>query len=138
MKSALIIHLRRLLLFSAVVSLAAVAAFFILPGTFFSPAIPFLILFFIATSLLSFHYIIRTADKRFIKFVNAYLLTVVIKLLLYAVILIAYAFLYRSDAVPFMLGFFLLYLSYTVFESVSIIRYSAPTGKEGNEDAPAI
>jgi hypothetical protein len=38
--------------------------------------------------------------------------------------MICYAFVYRRDAIPFMLGFFILYLCYTIFESVSIIKYT--------------
>jgi hypothetical protein len=129
-KSAFITYLKQLFVLSAIISLVALAVRFILPGEYLSPSVPFLIVFFMASSILSFHFLLREAGKRFIKFVNAYLLTVVLKLILYVLILIAYAFFYRSDAVPFMLGFLILYLCYTIFESVSIIRYSGTSGHE--------
>jgi hypothetical protein len=44
--------------------------------------------------------------------------------------MIAYAFTNRSDAIPFMLGFFVLYLCYTIFESVSIIKYTNPANPD--------
>jgi hypothetical protein len=126
MNSAYIKYLRQLLIFSGLLGAIAMVAFFILPGSFFSPALPFLFIFFIATSLLSFYYLLQSVSKRFIKFVNTFLLTIIFKLFIYAGVMIVYAFLNRSDAIPFMLGFFILYLCYTVFESVNIIKYTHP------------
>ncbi|MEI7726759.1 MAG: hypothetical protein WCK09_16740 [Bacteroidota bacterium] len=126
MKSAYIKYLRQLLIFSAILGAIALVAFFILPKSYFSPALPFLFIFFIATSLLSFYYLIQSISKRFIKFINTFLLTIIFKLFIYAGVMIAYAFLNRSDAIPFMLGFFVLYLCYTIFESVNIIKYTQP------------
>ena len=134
MKTAYSTYLRQLFILSAIISLVALAARFMLPDNYVSPALPFLIVFFIATSILSFYYLLRETKKRFIRFVNGYLLTIAVKLILYALILIAYAYLYRSDAVPFMIWFFILYLFYTIFESVSIIRYSGTSGREGQNN----
>jgi hypothetical protein len=128
MNSAYIKYLRRLLIFSGILGLMTLIISFILPKTYLSPALPFLFVFFIATSLLSFYYLLRSADKRFIKFVNTFLLTIIIKLLIYTGIIIAYVFANRGDAIPFTLGFFVLYLCYTIFEAVSIISTTHPSG----------
>jgi hypothetical protein len=130
MKSAYINYLRRLLIFSAMVGSVTLLCSFLLPNAYISPALPFLIVFFIATSLLSFYYLLQSTEKRFIKFVNTFLLTILIKLFVYAGVMIAYVFIYRSDAIPFMLGFFILYLCYTIFESTSIITYTQPSNRE--------
>ncbi len=95
-----------------------------------SPAMPFLVFFFIATSLLSFYYLQQTFNKRFIKFVNTFLLTIIIKLALYIGVMIIYVFINRKDAIPFMLGFFVLYLCYTIFEAVCIIKNTHPATPE--------
>ncbi|MCX6304844.1 MAG: hypothetical protein NT040_07740 [Bacteroidetes bacterium] len=130
MNSAYINYLRHLLIYSAILGAIAILLGFIFPKTYLSPALPFLFVFFIATSLLSFYYLLQSATKRFIKFVNTFLLTIIIKLFLYAGVMIAYAFMNRRDAIPFMLGFFILYLCYTIFEAVSIIKYTQPTWKD--------
>jgi hypothetical protein len=130
MKSAYINYLRRLLIFSAMVGSVTLLCSFLLPNTYISPALPFLIVFFIATSLLSFYYLLQSTEKRFIKFVNTFLLTILIKLFGYAGVMIAYVFMNRRDAIPFMLGFFILYLCYTIFESTSIITYTQPSNRE--------
>lgn len=122
MKSAYIKYLRDLLIFSAIIGAITLVLGFILPKTYISPAVPFLIVFFIAASFISFYYLQRSFGKRFIRFVNTFLLSIIVKLVLYIGLMIAYVFINRKDAVAFMLGFFLLYLCYTIFEVVCIIR----------------
>jgi hypothetical protein len=116
--------LRPLLYFSAIIGLVALVASFIIPDQFITPALPFLIPFFIAVTLLSYHYLIQATSRRFIRFVNVFLLSIVLKLLLYMIVMVVYALLQRADAVPFLLAFFILYLCYTIFESVNIIRFA--------------
>ena len=130
MKPAFITFIKQLLFFSAILGSVALVFVFILPKTYISPAFPFLICFFIATSLLSFYYLLKQADKRFIKFVNAFLLTIIIKLALYIGVMVVYALNNRRDAVPFMLAFFILYLCYTIFEAVCIIKNTQPSSNK--------
>ena len=61
---------------------------------------------------------------------NTYLLTIILKLFIYAGVMIAYVLINRSDAIPFMLGFFILYLFFTIFEAISIIRYAQPPSQD--------
>ncbi|MFZ4521686.1 MAG: hypothetical protein ACOYNC_08275 [Bacteroidales bacterium] len=129
MKSTYIKFLRNLLIFSALLGLITVIMHLAVPGRWLTPAMPFLVLFFIATTLLSYYYLLQSAKKRFIKFVNTFLLTIIVKLFIYAGVMITYAFTNRADAVPFMLGFFILYLCYTIFEAAAIIRFTQPAGQ---------
>jgi hypothetical protein len=130
MKSAYIKYVGQLLIFSGIIGIITLMIMLMLPKSFFSPALPFLIVFFIATSLLSFYYLLQSSTKRFIKFVNTFLLTIIIKLFIYAGVMIGYVLANRSDAIPFMLGFFILYLFYTIFEAVSIIKYTQPSRQD--------
>jgi hypothetical protein len=116
------------------VILGAIAGLFkyFLPKTATSPVLPFLFFFFMATTLLSFYFLQKAMDKKFIKFLNTFLLTTICKLFLYVVVMIAYVFVNRSDVVPFMLDFFILYLSYTIFEVVAIL---AKTRNQTTEDS---
>lgn len=125
----LVKYLRQLLFFSAAIGTVAFVLSFILSRAYITPTLPFLILFFLAASLLSFYFLLKSASQRFIRFVNAFLLTIIAKLFLYASVMIGYAFVYRVDAVPFLISFFLLYLAYTVFETVFIVRYNNQLGK---------
>ena len=131
MKSALIRYLRHLLVFSGILGIAATIVAFLVPGKYISPALPFLFVFFFATSLLSFHYLVRASARRFIKFVNTFLLTIIAKLFIYAGVMISYALMHRSDAIPFMIGFFVLYLCYTVFEAASVVKFTQQSSQDG-------
>jgi len=126
MKSIYLKFLKHLLIFSGILMVIALSLSFVLPNKFFSPSLPFLFPFFIATSLISFYFLVRTFTARFMKFINTFLLSIIIKLLLYVGIMVIYVFIYRWDAIPFLLGFFILYLCYTVFETVCIIKNSRP------------
>jgi len=135
MKSPYLKFLKNLLIFTLILGLTTIIFRFTLPKHYFSPALPFMFVFFMAASLISFYFLLKSAGKRFIKFVNTFLLTIVAKLFIYAGVMIAYAFSFRFDAIPFMLGFFILYLCYTIFESVSIIQYTRPAeGVHGTEE----
>jgi hypothetical protein len=124
MKSVFIDFLRKLIIFSVILSFIAIGLVFLIPKTWVTPVLPFLFLFFLAITLLSYYILIKAAEKKFIRFLNYYLLTTTVKLLLFIGVLMTYIMLNRKDAVPFALAFFLLYLCYTIFEVVMIVGYS--------------
>ena len=118
---------RQLLYFSAAVGAATVILSLVLPDQYISPTLPFLLLLFTSTSLLSFYYLLRSLDKRFIRFLNVFLLSIIFKLLFYSLIMVSYAFTFRWDAVPFLMAFFILYVLYMIFETVCIVRINPPS-----------
>jgi hypothetical protein len=123
-------YLRKIFYFASAIGFMAVILSLILPASYITPALPFLIIVFLLTSVGSFYFLLKSSDKRFIKFVNVFLLTILIKLLLYISIMITYALLNRADAVPFLLSFFILYLLFTVFETLFVIRFSQNSKKD--------
>jgi len=94
---------------------------FILPGNYISPALPYLILFFFAVNLVV-HYMLQKAEKnKYRKIITNYMLATFLRFFLYLIVILAYAFLNRTDAIPFIVSFFILYLLYSVHEVVSIL-----------------
>jgi hypothetical protein len=124
MKSIYIDFLRKVIIFSVILSFIATGLLFLLPKTYFTPALPYLFIFFLSVTLISYYILIQAAQHKFIRFLNYYLLTTTVKLLLFIAVLITYIMLNRKDAVPFALSFFILYLCYTIFEVVMIVGYS--------------
>lgn len=114
--------LKRILVFSAILGLLALIAGFLIPGKLLTPALPFLLLFFLSVTLISFYLQINSLKERFIKSVNMYMLLMAAKLLLYTIVLVIYALTRREDIIPFMIAFFILYLCYTVFETVALLK----------------
>jgi hypothetical protein len=113
--------MKNLLVFSLITGILALLLTLVIPPAYISPALPFLFFFFIAATLLSARVIFKAIDSRFIRFVNIFLLTIILKLAVYAAVMIIYVLLNRTDAIPFMLGFFILYLLYTIFETTYIV-----------------
>jgi hypothetical protein len=124
MKPLVLNFLRKLIIFTALLSVVAVILEVILPKSFISPTLPFLFLFFPAVTLLSYYILLKAAHKKFIRFLNYFLVTTTVKLFLYIGVLIVYILLNKTDAVPFVLSFFLMYLGYTAFEVIQIVARS--------------
>jgi len=124
MKTPYIAFLRNMLIFSLIIVFIYIGLSFLLPESYFSPALPFLFPFFIATTLISYHFMLKSLHRRFSKFVNRFMAATAIKLFWYFTVMIIYILFFRFDAVPFAISFLILYLCYTVFETVSLISYS--------------
>lgn len=86
-----------------------------------TPTLPFLLIFHIAATLLSYLFISNRVTKGHNKFINAYLSNTTVKLLLYLVILMVYSLNYISDAVNFIMSFFVLYIIFTIFEVYHLV-----------------
>ncbi len=114
--------------FSAIIASIALLISWLLPDPYITPALPLLIPFFMAVTYITFRFLEKSLAQKFIRFLNTYLLSVIVKLFLYVTIMVTYAWLYRVDAVPFLLAFFALYLVYTIYEAVAIIRISRKPG----------
>ena len=116
--------LKRLLIFSLIPGSIAAVLYFSLPAKFITPVLPFLFLFFIAVTLINAYILLRSSQKKFIKYLNAYLLTTVLKLFLFTGVIIIYVLFNKADLIPFTLSFFILYLCYTIFEVVWLVSFS--------------
>lgn len=122
-------YIRNLLIFTIVTGLAGLILSLVLPVLFVTPAWPFLFLFFFSVSVISSRYLLKAREKKFIRFVNSFMITIILKLFFYAAIMFSYAMIYREDAVPFLLWFFVLYLLFTIFETIGIIRQNGQPGE---------
>ena len=116
--------LLRLLYLSVLIGLILSVIFFLGSSRFITVWYPALLVFFYLTTAAGYFFLIRSAEKQFIKFVNYYLLITVVKIFLFIGIIFLYCILNKQDAVPFVASFFFLYLCYSVFEVIYLIHYS--------------
>lgn len=123
-------YLKQLLLFSIALGVVGGALNYLLPAGYVTSALPYLFLLFIAVNLAGYYFLVKSLERKFIKFLNTFLLFTTLKLLLYIAVLVIYILLHRYDAVPFGLTFFILYLFYTVHEIVSLFAQSKKLGKK--------
>ncbi|HTX89297.1 MAG TPA: hypothetical protein VMC08_09935 [Bacteroidales bacterium] len=124
MKPILLSFTRNLAILALVLGVVITVLYFLLPHSYFTPALPWLFIFFLTVTFAGFWVLIYATRGKFIRFLNLYLLTTIVKLVFFIGILVAYLFVYRKDAVPFGLWFFILYLVFTFFEAVALISYS--------------
>jgi hypothetical protein len=122
MDESIRISVRQLLFFSAFVALACFILAVFLPRHLVSPALPFTIVFFILVTYSVLAFLVRANKKGFTKFINAFMITTGLKLILFILIVVGYTLLNTGDAVTFLGTFFILYLFYTGFEVYAILR----------------
>jgi hypothetical protein len=124
MKFKYIDFLKKLLIYSLIVgTIVALAAYF-LPARFISPALPFLFIFFFSVTLIVHLILLNVTQKKTGGFVNLFMLLTFGKLLFFLTIILAYSLLNRSDAVQFIISFFILYIFYTAFEVVLSLSHT--------------
>jgi len=96
----------------------------------YPPVFPFLLAFFVGATLLVYHFMLKSLENRPARFVNIFLLTTMLKLLVYMIFMVIYALLNREYARPFIVSFFLLYIIYTIIEVVSILKANKLVGND--------
>jgi len=113
-----------LFIFSAILGAIAYGLTYLLPAKYFSPVLPMLFPFFLSATAIIFFYLSKSNEHKQTSFINRFMVATSVKLLVYFVILLAYVFTHKEDAVPFIISFFIMYVAYTAFEVVAMLRYS--------------
>lgn len=109
-------------LFSLLLECLAVILFFVMPKQYISPALLFLVPLFLATSLLANLFLIASNPDKPYKFIRSFMLSTFLKFMFYIVVLVAYVMLFRSDAVNFIISFFILFVLYLIFDVVFLLN----------------
>lgn len=108
--------IRKLIIFS--IALAAVCTLLqlSLPPQMTTPAMPYILLFFVIHTALFHRMAMKMIEKNLSKFNNFYLLSTIARLLLFILVILGYAWLNPSDFKEFTIWFFIFYVFYTFFE----------------------
>jgi hypothetical protein len=124
MKLRYVDFLKKLLIYSAVVAIAGFLVASFLPKSYISPALPYLFFFFLSVTLIVHLILLKVSEKKGVGFINFFMLLTFGKLLFFLTIILIYALLNRSDAVAFILAFFILYVFFTAFEVVLSLSHT--------------
>ena len=108
-------YIKKILILTAVLALIMGTAYLVIPQHI-SLALPFLLAFFLGISILSYKILQKKARTEPRKFIMGFMAHTVVRMMIYLFIIVVYAFIYRSDAVNFIIGFFILYTVFTFFE----------------------
>jgi hypothetical protein len=116
------VFIKRLTVFTIIILALSFILFFIIPHKYITPALPYVLLFFYVITILSYYIIAKASEKKFARFVTAFMLATFIKLMLYLAIMLTYIFfINKKDAVSFIAAFFIYYLFFTIFETSYIL-----------------
>ena len=108
--------------------LGLVGFLLIFPGQY-APALPFMLGILVILTVAGQIELSSLLDKKFSQFNTAFLIYKGLKLFVLMVVLIIYSVLHKEHAVSFILGTFVMYLVYMIFEARSLNRQSRKQAK---------
>ncbi|MCQ2283317.1 MAG: hypothetical protein MJZ57_00280 [Bacteroidales bacterium] len=119
----------RILVFSVIIAGLSLLFQIICPKIA-SPALPFIVLFFMIITLFTMYIVLHDdkakAEKRF---VSNYLLSRIIKLISCLLFVVLYVILNRKDAWNFAIAFLVIYFLYSIFEVVVLKKENQELSK---------
>jgi len=121
MKKKLIINT---FLLSLGLEIIYVILFFVLPKYIFISLL-FQVPLFLAVSLLATLFLVSSGSENPNKFIRIFMLSTFIKFVFYVMILFAFVMMFRAEAVPFIISFFILFVVYLIFDVVFLLNNKA-------------
>lgn len=115
-------YIIRLLIFSLFIALIAFALYATVLSQFYLPVMPWVLLFFVLISLATHYILIKSGESRITKFSTSFMGVTSIKLFLYLIFIVVYLINDKSNALVFVISFFILYLLFTVFETSTLLK----------------
>ncbi len=112
----------RILLFSIIIMAVAYVLFSTVLNQYYLPVFPFLILFFVVSTIGIHAILLKAGNQRPARFSTFYMGSITSKLFLYMIFLVVYVLVDKANAANFIIVFFILYLFYTIFETISLLK----------------
>jgi hypothetical protein len=128
MKEKLNLFIKNLIIFTLIAGIAEWAFSYFVEVKWFSKSWPFVVLFFMAFTLLMHRYLLVSTEGNPKRFVFSFMLITTVKILLYLAIMLIYVLFNRPDAIGFIVAFFINYFLFTAFELNTVIKLF-PTSK---------
>jgi len=122
MDSTYLSFVKKLLFFTITISSITAVCFFLMPKNLITPTLPFLTSFFFAITLLSHYLQIKASQKTFARFTSNFMMITFLKLMILMAVLLLYVLTHRSDAIPFIIWYFVLYVCFTAYEVIDLQR----------------
>lgn len=116
------IFIRKLIIYTLILTAIGLAFFFLLPDRYITPMLPYINAFFFVITLITYYTTLRYIRQKVSRFVNYYLIATFAKLFLFIIVILIYLFVNKPDALRFVVTFFIYYLLYTIFEVKEIMK----------------
>ncbi len=124
-------YIQNLLVVVLIITVLSWLVFSKIVPQYYLPVYPFIVLFYVVTSVLLFAYQLRLAEKDLGKFTRSIMLITFVKLILYSALAIVYIAIDTENAKIFVVCFMSLYAVFTVFEVFSLLNITANGKKNG-------
>ncbi|GAB1418703.1 hypothetical protein MASR2M12_14680 [Bacteroidales bacterium] len=85
-------------------------------NAWYTQAWPYIMTLFVTVNCVLFFLNQRVSQKKLSAFANYFMLASTIKLLLYLAVIVVYLYYCRTEAIPFLITFFIYYLTFTYLE----------------------
>lgn len=112
----------RLTVMTALLGLLCWALDRLVPGVTFSKLYPYILLLFYAVTAMIHFILLHITRLNPRRFVSYFMLATFVKLIIYFTAVLVYVFTFREEILPFIITFFILYIFFTVFEVVLILK----------------
>jgi hypothetical protein len=116
------LFLKRIFIFSLLVGVLMFVGSIFLESKWVSTSWPFVLVFFLAFTVIMHRQLIKSAAVDSKKFIFTFLLMTTVKILIYLAIIVFYVMINREDALGFILVFFINYLFFTAFELNAVLK----------------
>jgi len=106
--------------------LLAVIGYFLFTVVFnpyYQVILPFVLLFVFLFTTVIHAILLKTARKKPKKLINRFLMLTGLKMMIYLLIMIIYLVISKQDSAPFLITFLIVYLVFTIFETLSILSH---------------
>jgi hypothetical protein len=114
-----------LIILSLIIGAIAYWLFTSLLADYYLPVFPWMLGLFFVVSLVVHFFHLKAQEAEAKKFPRYSMAVNGLKIFLYMMVVIAYVFLQRDTAVPFLFGFFALYVVFSVYETVLFYKSKA-------------
>lgn len=125
MNQKLQVFIKQLLILATITGLFIIAAILFIPADYVSPALPYLLVFFTAATIISYYFLQKKMSASPAGFITAFMANTTIRLMLYLAVIVIYALTNRPDSINFIISFFILYVIFTTFEIIVLLRKKA-------------
>jgi hypothetical protein len=140
MNAVIFRFLKRLILLTIGIGIIMAIVFGFFLKSFYVPVLPFLLLFFVGFTFLTFSFLMKISEKGFPHFIRAMMLMTIFRLLFFTALAALYIAFIKEGVICFLCVMGLFYLIFTFFEVLELLSglRSSDNANKNIVDKPSI
>lgn len=112
----------QLIVLSVLLQILAFLSVYFVPQKFYSPTVFFQVPFFFSVSFIVIRYLLIKIKGNPNAFIRAFMMATFLRFLFYVILITAYVFSFKSDAVNFLILFLLFFIIYLIFDVYMLLK----------------